>query len=316
MAMTRTSVGIVILAAGLVGTPALAQEQTEKPETERPLLSGPEVQESRAPGTNRPMMDAPSDRPDGRVAQRYLTHRALVEALRALNSEAPEEIRPTAGQQREIRELLTQFAREMQRFRREFRADGDRGRARGEGAMTDGEEDGRPEVFRNRRSVRGEARETDRPSGRRRSAEGDPGDRRAGRDAEDRRATIDRMRREAPDPAKIDNRVWEVLTEPQRAWVEDRIEEIEAERQARTGTSPDADPMRIGDGSRMVRGSGLVAEMPESLRRRLEAMGPEGRAELWRRLEGFLTTRDRERDGPREPRRRLDVDDVDVPDPG
>jgi len=299
MASTRfgISIGIVIGLSSVLASPLPAQEP--EPPEEKPLLSGPEVRENRAPGGNRPMMDdRESPRPRVPVMARLARHRGFLGAVMGLNAQAPDELRLQPEQQAEIRRIVREFNRQL----RAARPDDARRTDRPRGTPRDRQTDQAPDGERDPR----------RPRIRHDAERAEPGKRDQG--VPRRREAIEHLRRNAPDPAPYHNRIWAVLTEPQQDWVRTRLEQLQVEWQAgRDGMLAEG---REGDAARANPDAPgpFAREMPASLRERLEAMSPARRAELWRRLDRFLEARERDRPAG-EPRRRLGVEDVDIPDP-
>jgi Spy/CpxP family protein refolding chaperone len=286
----RLIAAALLATAGFAFAPALAQPADE-PDSPEAVLGGPEVEDRDAPGAatfGEPEMASREAR------EQRVPHRVFMGAIRGLASpEAPVGLELSDDQKSQIRAI----EREHRDARRAFMRDhADELRAlRGD----------RPP--RGERGQRGERRGRDAGDGDplsdpRRRPRGERGE--AG--GEDAQALRDLMGR-GPDPTDAHTRIYALLTEEQRAFVDDEIERHRSEIDERIGRRK-----AEGLAERGLGRGGLADVDPETIRRRLEQLPPEVRQRVLQRLERVI---DRELESAAPPPPPPSIDEVDVPPP-
>jgi len=205
------------------------------------LLAGPEVVESTGPGAGSPL--------DGSRAQGWRrgepTIRMYGRAIRALHKEGRADdalaLRPEQGQ--EIRAAIKGYADAMKGFLREHRDEVAEIRELTGGRLFD-------RITGETPDRRGERRGAMRngPRGERGPMAGARGgpmmDDAPPRSREDMRAAGERLRelmKEAPSDHDAKKRIWAALNEDQRAFVENELEQVQAQRRARMDRAMEGD---------------------------------------------------------------------------
>ncbi len=263
--MRWSLVSAAVLSAGLAGA---AIGQPERPGNEAPL-AGPKVRERRVPGVQQDFSETRRDGARGRAGQ-GVPHRAFMRAIEGLRGEgehaAPEEIRLTADQNDQIDRIDREFRETM--------------REHVEKTRPQGAAPGRPK--RDRAADGADAAEMPAPEA----------------DREAARQRVAEARRNAPKAAECHTRMYSVLTEPQRDYMNGRLDEWRKQAEERfgqeymqrrlreRGAAPGAPPP--------PEGAPPPGEGRERLRRiaeRLAQLPPEERDRILNRLEQELERR-------------------------
>lgn len=294
----------------LIASTSFAQES--KPQEGKPLLSGPEVEESRLPGVEQSMTGS-TDRLPG-MSEGDVPAAVFRRAIQELQGQdVPEGVRLTPDQaaaiarlQREhaqaVREFMADHQDEINQLRRRARTDA--ARAPREEGPTDRRRPAQPD--RRTTDRRPQGQEGQGQEGRERAMSDMPeiSDAPQSRpDPRDLRQRIQAIRQAGPKDSDVQTRVWNVLTEPQQELVGERIqvyrEEQERLRQERymqrfIESRRKASPSDV----RTPRQSDLPPELrefertlPQRLRDRLGQLDSDQRVRLLKRLQA----RDRER---------------------
>lgn len=282
----RSLLAAVAVGAAMSG-PAVAQAQETKTE-EAPLLSGPKVEDSHAPGSDTRFgegMQAPQER------ERPVPLRVYEQELRRLGApDAPDGVRLTDAQAEQVRTILAEHRGALRAYYLEHREE--MLRLRREAGMTDTPAPG----VEPRRPGAGGAPE---PAGGRGTGPGDPagrpGDKPAPADAMEgddaarqaARRRLAELRAKGPAEDAAIRKIWGVLDEAQRAHVEARIEEYRAEMLRRREME------KLGEQGAPA-APGELDRLPARVRERLEAMTPEERE---RALERMRQRREADRGG-------------------
>lgn len=294
--------------AGALGvSPALGQSERAAPpeqSEEAPVLSGPEVSAD-APPVGRERFGAPMNPEPGSMADR-IPQRVFLRAVRDLERSEDASLRPTAEQTAQIRALQRAYEEEMRAFRaahaeelgalRREAGEAMRDRAaerRGGGTGEEGERARRGREDAGPRGGDGDAGKAPGARGR----EGPPGAREVM--SPERAAQAEKVREimaKAPSPVATQAKMWDVLTEGQRAEVEKALEAFRAERRAQgerrlmeryreqaEGRFQEMDERAVNErgrrgADRSERGDGR--RVPPEVRERLERLSPEERERL------------------------------------
>lgn len=288
--MSHIAGAFAAIAAFTIAAPASAdpaqhppqhQDAGHAPRDGAQLLRGPDVENS-APAPGRaPMFSDPADgAPDIQRREQPVPHRVFIGAFMALQGDdAPPELAPTDEQKQSLRALERGFRAERRAFhekngerlrelRRRVNPDDVEGRR--------GPPDGGPD-------------RTPRP--------------RLESDREQARAAIEEMRSLAPDPAGVHQKVWEALTDAQRAFVREKIEAFRAERYEKRMRNIIRDRMKKAPDPEARR---------EEMRKRLRQMTPEQRRQFRERMR---QRRQLDRSAPRRDAKPApEMDDLKIPD--
>ncbi len=345
MTMQRVAAAGLVLAVGALA--GAAEPPRDEPNAEpTPLLKGPEVEDTRAPGTDSrfsPGMEVSREmeRPVPlRVYERILqTMRAPADKEAdkdadkdtgsdpgddAAVHDVDESVRLSATQQREIDTILREHQQAMRAFYREHREEfqelrGAAPRARpsdqpGVDAAPARRRPGAPSDDAKPRTT--DAPERDAPGGPASATPPgggkDAGDA-EGMNAQTARQRLQELRAKGPSESSVIEKIWAVLEEPQRAHVEAGIEKYRAEMMRQR-------EMRRLEEREDARGAqNELDRLPPRVRERLESMSPEERE---RALERLRQRRESGRDAGRggddrrrapEPKPAPSMDGVDVP---
>ncbi len=200
--MRWSLVSAAVLSAGLAGA---AIGQPERPGNDTPL-AGPKVRERRVPGVQQDFSESRRDGARGRAGQ-GVPHRAFMQAIEGLRGEgehaAPEEMRLTPDQNEQIDRIYREFREVMKEHVDKTR------RA--------GAAPGRPK--RDRAADGADAPEMPAPDA----------------DREAMRQRVAEARRNAPKPAECHTRMYNVLTEPQREYMNGRLDAWRKQAEERFG---------------------------------------------------------------------------------
>ncbi len=288
------TVRLLTLAAGLaLAGPVLAQSEAP--------LGGPAVKERTTPGAAEPF----GSRETGKLAQRDLPHRAFMEALRSsVGPEGPEGVRLSAEQQGRIRTLDRAYAEEVRTFMQ----------ANPEAA----------DLMRREQRGRAERENKKNPQ-----APGEMNPDAAGMQQQDApskdemqalRERAEELRSRAPKPGDVRAKIWTVLSEPQQAAVQAKIDAMREQMRERenelyvkkrvqqkqgepgAAAAPDAKAKPKGKKAAGAaepasapiapaaapRASELPPAMRERVLRLFERLTPQQREELLRRVEQRL----------------------------
>lgn len=270
------------LGAGLASAAELPTLQPDRPPPppDRMPLEGPEVRESRDPGVPSRFTDGPMNEKGMRgLLIPPPAYVKIIDRMRA--DDAPEDIRLSAEQREQVREI-------MERARGEARNRGpdDRG-PRGRGPRERGPDDRRPEGPEGMEPTPG-----DRPPPAPPPPPGEGGPERGPR----ARQPDGEMRQVFTDAQQ---QVWAILTEPQREFVTREAEAVRHEREGKNaqqyverrlnknGKGPEGRPENGPDRP----GAGPDRERMERIRDMLMQLDPRDRAEVLDRVERDLRAR-------------------------
>ena len=247
--------------ATLAGAPLLADDGPARGgDDPADVLGGPEVEDRDVPGTSdsfgETMMRAPGDR-SARVP-----HRVFMGAVEALDApDTDPALRVTDDQRAVIEDAVAAFRDELRAYMREH-----------------------ADELRALRGARGRGGDGGRGAGDRRRAD-DVSD-------EDRRRLRELMQ-SAPQPDDAHTLVWAALTEPQRAFVTERLEAAQDRQMGGPAGAPGGAPA-----------DEATAERWRAIGARIQRLPPEARERIMRRLESMLDRIEENPDGPPPERRR------------
>ncbi|MEZ6242466.1 MAG: hypothetical protein R3B57_05425 [Phycisphaerales bacterium] len=337
---------LVAAALGVTtGGAALAQDSGAKTD-EAPLLSGPKVEDTHAPGSDSRFGEGMEP---SKEMERPIPLRWYEQELRALGApDAPEDVRLTADQTTEIRKILDEHRQALRAFFREHREelmqlrrdagapdvppmDGDAPRRPGQ----DGTLRQRPGNDAQKPAPEGERpRQGERPGQGQKPGAGEkpgqgakPGADRPGAGPgapgategdkatqEAARRKLAELRAKGPSDDVAIKKIWSVLNEAQHARIEQDIEALRAEMMRRREMEKLGE-RDAGNGANGGAGAkpGELDRLPPGVRERLEKMTPEERE---RALERLRRRREagREGEGGARPKAPPSIDDVDLPD--
>lgn len=270
--------GVLLAASGL----AFAAEGVD----EAAPLAGPQIESDDAPGETRTFGE--TEMRDRMLTTIRVRPQTFIAALRKLEEDQSEAVALSDKQEEEINGLLAAFRDESAAFRQEHR-DELRELTR---ALRRATQQGRERGARGQESVRSDQTRAEREAPE------------LVTQREQAHARLAEIRESAPSFEPTKAMVWEVLTEPQQAFVQGELDRLVEERYGMA-----AAPGRTGDGRAERRGGMTVDEQFEQIRARVAAL-PEAQQRavldrLWQALDRI--ERNRQRAEP------PSMDSVDVP---